>query len=612
MENSSREEAVITAQFIKSTTQVSQTSVEDVEIPLQTISDIPINSNAENPSLHETVTDTDLVKPSCQIFSTVDKNHEESQETYQTEVPLTLQTKASLSVEPVGAAQHMRTTTLVLPSSVEEVETPAQPIIDDMPINLNPENSSLLEAVTETQIVKTSCQVLSTVDKNQEEPQETYQTEIPLTLQTKASLSMEPVSDTQHIRTTTLLLPTSVEDVETSAQPINDDIPINLTVENPSLLEAMTKTPLVKPSYQVLSTVTKNQEEPQQTYNAEIPHTLENKASLSIEPVSGTQHIQTTNMVLPTSVEIAEAPINDDIPVNLNAEDSSLLEEATETQIIKTSCQVFSAVDENQELTQETYKKDIPLTLDDKTVSHTEVVNDAQQAATLASSTQIDKEPDQSCRDELSTTAFLENKAEEKALEIAPKDSALVSTSSTEHAKGQTFECSDCGKRFTDERILSIHQRVHTYNSAKPYTCKYCGKAFSGSNNLLMHIRRHTGEKPYECSICSKTFIDIFPCRVHMRTHTGEKPYECSVCGKKFTQPSNLSSHMKTHSTERPYQCDVCRRGFLRSSNLAQHMQTHEVCEKRTRKVQKNRKKKAPRCHQCLEPCTKKRRKRKK
>ncbi|XP_069836895.1 gastrula zinc finger protein XlCGF26.1-like isoform X2 [Dendropsophus ebraccatus] len=110
---------------------------------------------------------------------------------------------------------------------------------------------------------------------------------------------------------------------------------------------------------------------------------------------------------------------------------------------------------------------------------------------------------------------------------------------------GKVFTCVDCGKCFSQQDALLIHQRTHV--EEKSYPCSYCGKGFKKKSNLIQHLKIHTGEKPFLCSDCGKSFTRKADLIKHQRIHTGEKPFPCLECGKCFTQISALIRHRRFH-----------------------------------------------------------------
>ncbi|XP_042307881.1 zinc finger protein 420-like [Sceloporus undulatus] len=165
---------------------------------------------------------------------------------------------------------------------------------------------------------------------------------------------------------------------------------------------------------------------------------------------------------------------------------------------------------------------------------------------------------------------FHENSMLEKC-QAEKKD--ITRTSQRFCKRKKSFQCSECGKSFSEKRTLNVHHKIHT--GEKPYTCSECGMSFNRSSNFVTHQRTHTGEKPFQCSECGKSFSRKRALIDHQRIHTGEKPYKCSVCGKSFSRSNNFTTHQKTHTEEKPFECSECGESFRRSCTLTKHQRIH-------------------------------------
>ncbi|RWA12212.1 hypothetical protein EKO27_g2917 [Xylaria grammica] len=100
-------------------------------------------------------------------------------------------------------------------------------------------------------------------------------------------------------------------------------------------------------------------------------------------------------------------------------------------------------------------------------------------------------------------------------------------------------------------------------NNAKSegtYQCTECGKKFTRNHNLQNHMRSHQGSKQFECKECGETFGRKDSCDRHEREKHGEKKFICVGplkngdtwgCKKAFGRPDKLAGHFRTRTGRR-------------------------------------------------------------
>ena len=153
-----------------------------------------------------------------------------------------------------------------------------------------------------------------------------------------------------------------------------------------------------------------------------------------------------------------------------------------------------------------------------------------------------------------------------------------------QHAVGEDFMCSVCGKSFSTYHLMYKHhyrcskQRSEKRGLKKP--CPYEGCVYSSylSRDLENHVNRVHLKKPlprnFACHLCGNTYNRKYQLDQHVRgVHMNEKPHKCPVenCTKAFVRRDKLIQHEATHTGEMRHRCPYCEKPFVNNGTMWSH-----------------------------------------
>jgi len=138
---------------------------------------------------------------------------------------------------------------------------------------------------------------------------------------------------------------------------------------------------------------------------------------------------------------------------------------------------------------------------------------------------------------------------------------------SVHKSRERNLHCSYCPKKFFRRDVLNVHEKVHT----SPVICTECGKKFPEQRYLDNHMVLHA-EKKYECHYCPRSYVTEDLLKKHFKTHSSSLSHTCNFCLKGFRSKSELNKHKLEHSEEFPLKCSICHKGFLHDSQLEKHV----------------------------------------
>jgi KRAB domain-containing zinc finger protein len=134
------------------------------------------------------------------------------------------------------------------------------------------------------------------------------------------------------------------------------------------------------------------------------------------------------------------------------------------------------------------------------------------------------------------------------------------------HNGDHPYNCNLCGKLFTQQGALKVHQMIHS--GERPFACEICFQSFRTWGCLRIHQGLHSGEQLHTCDLCGLSSGRLI--WRYINAHI--LGYTCVRCGKSFQQQSNLKKRQQIYNEEQLYTCGVCNKSFSHKSVLKGHV----------------------------------------
>lgn len=168
-------------------------------------------------------------------------------------------------------------------------------------------------------------------------------------------------------------------------------------------------------------------------------------------------------------------------------------------------------------------------------------------------------------------------------------DVSLPPLKRTPPLEEKPYKCKECDKIFLHSADLTKHVIMHARQ--KPYVmCNridLSAQHFRWTETIKLQDTKPVGDKPFRCGECGKCFSRQAHLTLHQRTHLVERPFQCDICKRSFTQKWHLTLHRRAHSPplEDLYDCGMCDKSFSRLADFVLHQKKHK--KKRPIKTEK-------------------------
>ncbi|XP_050520197.1 histone H4 transcription factor-like isoform X2 [Daktulosphaira vitifoliae] len=137
-----------------------------------------------------------------------------------------------------------------------------------------------------------------------------------------------------------------------------------------------------------------------------------------------------------------------------------------------------------------------------------------------------------------------------------------------------TCPWTDCNLKFIKRSRLVDHMKSHTLE--KMCACPNCGVMFATYTKLKDHCWQSNKDKSnHQCTLCQKRFSCERLLKQHVRLHINY--FKCPQCDASFSRATQLATHIRyRHINVKPFKCHLCDSKFVRKQDLTNHLRIHE------------------------------------
>ena len=133
------------------------------------------------------------------------------------------------------------------------------------------------------------------------------------------------------------------------------------------------------------------------------------------------------------------------------------------------------------------------------------------------------------------------------------------------------FSCDDCNVHYKTQKGLESHNEKHL---GITYDCQECGKKFSQKSHLIVHLKSVHSAIPQLCKFCDKIFLEQTLLTEHLNSEHDSKILRCKMCQFTSLAQKYFDLHIKTEHRKDNYpirRCADCDLNFYSEKGYYRH-----------------------------------------